>query len=83
MRAKLDELTEENRSLRRTLTDAQTTLALQRSEVAGVKAQCEQKCYELDKYERPITASQSLSHAFIGLLAREIVSSPSISRTNI
>jgi len=50
VRARLDELTEENRSLKRCLTDAQTTLALQRSEVATVKAQWEEKCYELSKY---------------------------------
>ena len=50
VRAQLDELLQENRSLKRSLTDAQTTLALQRSEVAGVKAQWEEKCYELDKY---------------------------------
>ena len=37
--------------LRRSLTDAQTSLALQRSEVASVKAQCEEKCYELAKYK--------------------------------
>ena len=50
VRARLDELNEENRMLRRSLTDAQTSLALQRSEVAGIKAQCEEKCYELAKY---------------------------------
>jgi len=50
VRARLDELTEENRSLKRSLTDAQTTLALQRSEVATIKAQWEEKCYELNKY---------------------------------
>ena len=51
MRTRIDELTEENRSLKRSLTDAQTSLALQRSEVATVKAQCEEKCYELAKYD--------------------------------
>jgi len=50
VRDKLDELTEENRSLKRSLTDAQTSLALQRSEVTTVKAQWEEKCYELEKY---------------------------------
>ena len=49
VRARLDELAEENRSLKRSLTDAQTTLALQRSEVASVKAQWEEQCYELNK----------------------------------
>jgi len=49
LRARLDELNEENRSLKRSLTDAQTNLALQRSEVASLKAQCEEKCYELAK----------------------------------
>ena len=51
VKARLDELTEENRSLKRCLTDAQTTLALQRSEVATVKSQWEEKCYELNKYD--------------------------------
>jgi len=51
VRSKLDELTEENRSLKRSLTDAQTSLALQRSEVANLKTHCEEKGYELDKYE--------------------------------
>ena len=54
-RARLDGLTEENRSLKRSLTDAQTSLALQRSEVATVKAQCEEKCYELAKYVADVT----------------------------
>jgi len=51
VRERLDELTEENRSLRRSLTDAQTSLALQRSEVATMKAQCDEKGYELAKYD--------------------------------
>jgi len=53
VRAKIADLTEENRSLKRSLTDAHTSLALQRSEVANVRAQCEEKCYELNKYVRP------------------------------
>ncbi len=47
-KARLDELTQENRHLRSALTDAQTNLALLRSEIATVRQQFDEKKDELE-----------------------------------
>ena len=45
---RVDELIQENRTLKRSVNEAQTNMALQRSEVATLRVQLEEKCYELD-----------------------------------
>jgi exoribonuclease II len=48
LKARLEELIQENRLLKRSVNDAQTSVALQRSEVATLRVQLEEKCYELE-----------------------------------
>ncbi len=47
-KAKLEELTVENRQLRSSFTDAQTNLAIVRSELATLRQQFDEKCDELE-----------------------------------
>ena len=49
IKARLDEISEENRFLQSKLTDAQTKLALLRCELATTKQTMEEKCYELQQ----------------------------------
>lgn len=54
VKLKLDELTVENRRLRSELTDAQTNLALVRSELATVRQQHKDKCQELSMEKQTV-----------------------------
>ncbi|XP_078331588.1 ras and EF-hand domain-containing protein homolog isoform X1 [Crassostrea virginica] len=54
VKLKLDELTIENRRLRSELTDAQTNLALVRSEMATVRQQHKDKCQELSMEKQTV-----------------------------
>ena len=54
-RAKLDDLAHDNRFLNSQMTDAQTKLALLRSELATTKQVMEEKTYELQRYVAIIT----------------------------
>ena len=47
-KAKLDELMVENRQLRSSFTDAQTNLAIVRSELATLRQQFDEKCDDLE-----------------------------------
>ncbi len=48
-KGRLDEILHENRSLKSSLTDAQTSFALLRAEMATMKQQVEEKSYELER----------------------------------
>ena len=56
-RMRYEELSQENRLLKRQLTDAQTNLALIRSEVANARSEYEEKCYDLETLATPTSSS--------------------------
>ena len=48
LKARMEEVCNENRSLRCNLTEAQTNLSLLRTEITTIKQNYEEKCYELE-----------------------------------
>ncbi|XP_050411292.1 ras and EF-hand domain-containing protein homolog isoform X5 [Patella vulgata] len=54
LKAKLDELNYENRNYKSELTDAQTNLALVRSELASIRQQFKEKCHEYDNEKETV-----------------------------
>ncbi|KAK6184047.1 hypothetical protein SNE40_002224 [Patella caerulea] len=54
LKAKLDELNYENRNYKSDLTDAQTNLALVRSELASIRQQFKEKCHEYDNEKETV-----------------------------
>lgn len=62
-RQKLEEAIQENRQMRYSLLDTQTTISLMRSDLSQIRGQYEQKCKELEKErEKVIVSLQEQEH---------------------
>ena len=56
-RQKLEEAIQENRQMRYSLLDTQTTISLMRSDLSQIRSQYEEKCKELEKEREKVIAS--------------------------
>jgi len=62
-RQKLEEAVQENRQMRYSLLDTQTTISLMRSDISQIRTQYEQKCNELEQEkEKVILSLQEQEH---------------------